>query len=63
MNTTTDSYPNYPFLSGWLESELKNIAYNAQFVKLDVQERMDHVHKIIAEARKEAIKYQNTIGN
>lgn len=63
MNTTYNDSPNYPFLSGWLQSELKGLCYDSKFGKMSVSERLDYVHNIISEAQKEAIKYQNSIGN
>lgn len=63
MNTTYNDTPNYPFLSGWLESEMKGLCYDGKFVKMGMAERLDYVRSIITEPRKEAIKYQNSIGN
>ena len=63
MNTTYNDTPNYPFLTGFLESEMKCLSFDGKFEKMSVTERLNYVRDIIAKARQEAVKYQNSIGN
>lgn len=67
MNTTkVDPFtqPNYPFLSGYLQSEMLNLASNHKFLKMESPfDRMDYIQKLINEAKAAAIKYETSIGN
>jgi hypothetical protein len=67
MNTTkVDPFtqPNYPFLSGYLQSEMLNLASNHKFLNMESHfDRMDYIQKLINEAKAAAIKYETSIGN
>ena len=68
MNNTTmtDPFasPNYPFFTGYLQSEMANLAYDYKFFQMkDPRDRHDYIQKIINEAKAAAIKYQISIGN
>ena len=67
MNTTkVDPFtqPNYPFLSGYLQSEMAGLANDYKFLKMDSPfDRMDYIQKLINEAKAAAINYETSIGN
>lgn len=55
MNDT----PNYPYLSGYLQSILRGLPNDDRFFKLDYDGRTEYVQKLLNEANVEAIKFEN----
>ena len=51
--------PNYPFLSGWLQSNIKRLAVDKEFISMSEEQRIIFVEKMIEEAKEEAINYNN----
>jgi len=49
--------PNYPYLSGYLQSILRRLPDDDRFFKLDYDGRTEYVQKLLNEANVEAIKY------
>ena len=59
MNNT----PNYPYLSGYLQSALISLAWDHKFHKLKtVEAREKYLKATIEEARIEAVKYEQEVG-
>jgi hypothetical protein len=59
MNNTST---NYPYLSGYLESVIKNLAYDAKFLsfkKNDDAGRENYLRNLIKEAHVAAIKFES----
>lgn len=51
---------NYPYLAGYLQSELKNLAGDAKFLKLkSFDARMDYVQNILNEATIKAKQFES----
>lgn len=55
--------PNYAYLTGWLQAELRGLCWDLKFEKMSVEARTDYVNKLIEEAHLEAAKYNEMIGN
>ena len=51
--------PNYPFLSGWLQSNIRRLAVDKEFINMNEEQRIIFVEKMIEEAKEEAINYNN----
>ena len=48
MNNTAINHINYPFLAGYLEAELKNLAVDNTFLKMKSEEdRLKYVRLVI----------------
>jgi hypothetical protein len=55
---------NYPYLAGFLESELRALAYDSKFLsfkKSDDNARMEYVKKLIENAHKKTIDFESTV--
>lgn len=54
--------PNYPYLCGYLESVIKNLASDYKYSSLGtVEAREAYLLEHIVEAKKSAINYENSI--
>ena len=63
-NNCMNTSPNYPYLSGYLQSQLKNLAYDQKFLKMkDEDARYAYVVNLIKEANDSAVQYAGQIGN
>ena len=52
MNT-----PNYPYLSGYLQSILRGLPEDDRFFKLDYDGRTEYIQKLLNEAHNAAAKF------
>jgi hypothetical protein len=48
---------NYPYLSGYLQSAIRQLAFDYKFQKLDIDGKMEYVEKILKEADEAAANY------
>lgn len=54
MNNT----PNYPYLAGYLESSIKRLADDYNFLKMEnFEDRKQYINKIVREAFDGAVKH------
>ena len=50
---------NYAYLSGILESEIYNLAYDEKFIKIrDCNDRREYVKKVIENAKQKALDFE-----
>jgi hypothetical protein len=53
---------NYAYLSGFLKSELYNLAYDEKFVKMkSYLERKQYIDKIVSEANTKAKEFEASV--
>jgi hypothetical protein len=54
---------NYAYLAGFLEAELKSLAYDETFASLNNgSDRREYVTKLISNANKAAVEYTAKVG-
>lgn len=53
---------NYAYLSGFLESEIYNLAYDDKFLKIrDCDDRREYVKKLVENAKQNALNFEKKI--